>query len=327
MSEFDDFLCRLCGRTLPAYPATDQVSQDPKVINCGVCGIYEIDETAWLLFRDPLTAPTDRHLLSALTRTAPARGVGRERITCDSFKRLREGAIVEKTFTERRAGLLDWLAYLSRRDRKAPYGAVVQLDPMKDYPVAYCRDLRDGNHTEWGFILQHLLKTGLVSDLGNGLRITEAGWEQLESLPRATGAQGFIAMAFKDMDHVHEAIAAAIEAAGYRPLRIDRSEFVGGVMDEITVRIRESRFVVADLTHNRGGVYYEAGFALGRGIQVIPTCRKDQLDEGSANRVHFDMQGLNMLPWEEGNLGDFTKRLEFRIASVFGRGPFLKAEI
>ena len=38
-------------------------------------------------------------------------------------------------------------------------------------------------------------------------------------------------------------------------------------MDRIIAQIRASKFVVADFTRNRGGVYYEAGFALGLGSQ------------------------------------------------------------
>jgi hypothetical protein len=89
-------------------------------------------------------------------------------------------------------------------------------------------------------------------------------------------------MAFKGMNPVRVAIEAAVTRAGYRPMRIDGHEYIGGIMDEIIARIRESRFVVADLTHNRGGVYYEAGFAFGLGIPVIPTCRNDHLVSAGA---------------------------------------------
>ncbi len=37
------------------------------------------------------------------------------------------------------------------------------------------------------------------------------------------------------------------------------------------------RFMIADFTGHRGGVYFEAGFAHGLGIPVIWTCREDQL--------------------------------------------------
>ena len=46
-------------------------------------------------------------------------------------------------------------------------------------------------------------------------------------------------------------------------MRIDAKEYAGGVMDEIISEIRRARFVIADCTQQRNGVYFEAGFAIG----------------------------------------------------------------
>ena len=58
-----------------------------------------------------------------------------------------------------------------------------------------------------------------------------------------------------------DVIEPATRAAGYEPLRIDSKPHNGKIDDEIMASIRASRFVVSDFTGNRGGVYYEAGFA------------------------------------------------------------------
>lgn len=55
--------------------------------------------------------------------------------------------------------------------------------------------------------------------------------------------------------------SAGIHDAGYVPTRIDNKEHANKICDEIIVEIRRSRFVVADFTGQRNGVYYEAGFA------------------------------------------------------------------
>lgn len=57
--------------------------------------------------------------------------------------------------------------------------------------------------------------------------------------------------------------------------------------------IRESRFVVADVTGHRPGVYYEAGFAFGLTLPVIWTCRSDH-----RNDIHFDTRQFNHIFWE-----------------------------
>ena len=88
-------------------------------------------------------------------------------------------------------------------------------------------------------------------------------------------------------DVYEKAIEPGVRDAGYEALRIDRKEHNNKIDDEIIAEIRRSRFVIADFTHGdqgvRGGVYYEAGFARGLGLEVISTCRQDLLDE---NQIH-----------------------------------------
>ena len=120
----------------------------------------------------------------------------------------------------------------------------------------------------------------------------------------------------------------AITDAGYKPVRIDQIEHIDRIDDRIIAEIRRSRFVVADFTHRifddnyppeacgaRGGVYYEAGYAHGLGIDVIFTCRNDLID-----LVHFDTQQYNHIVWEAPD--DLRAALTTRIAAVIGDGPF-----
>lgn len=114
-----------------------------------------------------------------------------------------------------------------------------------------------------------------------------------------------------------DAIKPAILLAGYEPKRIDEHEYIEGVVDEILTLIRQSRFVIADLTGGRGGVYYEAGFAKGLGLKVIFTC-----NEKYFNQRHFDTQHYNCLKWQDGQYEDFTKKLANRIEAMIGRGNY-----
>ena len=94
------------------------------------------------------------------------------------------------------------------------------------------------------------------------------------------------------------------------------------VYDKIIASIRQSRFVVADLTCNnvcdqdraRGNVYYEAGFAEGLNIPVILTCRHDSL----AN-IHFDLKPHVTIVWRD--TADLQKQLTLRIQRLLGQGP------
>ena len=110
-------------------------------------------------------------------------------------------------------------------------------------------------------------------------------------------------------------IYKAISDAGYRPERIDRVEHNNKIDDQIIAMIRQSKFVIADFTGGRGGVYFEAGFALGLGIPVIWTVREKRL-----NRVHFDNRQYNFVTWTD-DVEDFRLRLQNRIEATIGPGP------
>jgi nucleoside 2-deoxyribosyltransferase len=88
------------------------------------------------------------------------------------------------------------------------------------------------------------------------------------------------------------ALAKGILDAGYKPHRVDQRDHNDKIDDEIIAQIRKSRFIVADFTGHRGGVYYEAGFAKGLGLEVIWTCREDEIEN-----LHFDITHLYHFFW------------------------------
>ena len=115
---------------------------------------------------------------------------------------------------------------------------------------------------------------------------------------RATGAksdQAFVAMWFDPSteDAWEHGFKTALTETGYDPVRVDLIHHNQKICDRIISEIRRSGLVVADFTGNRGGVYYEAGYAQGLGIPVIWTCRK-----GHMENVHFDTRQYNHVVWE-----------------------------
>ncbi len=153
--------------------------------------------------------------------------------------------------------------------------------------------------------------------------ITAQGWEEIARLRDVNLASrlGFVAMSFKDefASLYEEGIAEGIEQAGYEPRRIDRTEHNNRIDDEIIASIKQSRFVVADFTMDRGGIYFEAGYGLGLGLPVIWLVRKSELES-----VHFDNRQYNFITWNDGEWDELAKRLRNRIEATIGRGPVEK---
>ena len=153
--------------------------------------------------------------------------------------------------------------------------------------------------------------------------LTVEGYARLEELEKANAesSKGFVAMWFdKSTDEAWEkGIKLGIEDAGYEAVRIDEQEHNDKIDDRIIAEIRRSRFIVADFTQGkkgaRGGVYYEAGFAHGLGIEVIFTCREDALQH-----VHLDTRQYNHIVWETPE--ELRRGLAARISAVIGDGPY-----
>ena len=119
----------------------------------------------------------------------------------------------------------------------------------------------------------------------------------------------FIAMWFNnEMFEARVKIEKAIKECGYNPIIIDQKEYNNQIVPEIFHEIKECSFVVADLTGQRNGVYYEAGYAEAIGKPVILTCRK------SNKKPHFDVAQKNTIFWDDTN--DLYSRLLARIIST-----------
>jgi hypothetical protein len=158
---------------------------------------------------------------------------------------------------------------------------------------------------------------------GSGyLRITPSGWSFLLDLQRSStrGSSVFVAMWFNSiMDKVwDEAFLPGIADAGYRALRIDKHQHNNRIDDEIIVKLKECRFLVADFTARRGGVYFEAGFALGLGKPVIWTVRVEEL-----KKIHFDTRQYAFVTWKCDDLPKLRQDLQFRIEATIGKGPLV----
>jgi len=67
----------------------------------------------------------------------------------------------------------------------------------------------------------------------------------------------------------------AVANAGFELRRLDEKPRAGSIMNRLRVEIRKSRFLIADLTNNNSGAYWEAGFADGLGKPVIYTCESN----------------------------------------------------
>lgn len=148
------------------------------------------------------------------------------------------------------------------------------------------------------------------------VKLTPLGWGNVEQ-SYVNGNQAFIAMAFTDREgnEVDKKLSLAIKDAcfdiGWEAKAVNEEEHNDGIMDKVISLINKSRFVIAELTHQKTGVYYEAGYAKGLGLPVIHIVKNDEL-----KKCHFDVQHLNLIAWS--SYEDLKEKLKNRIEATTG---------
>ncbi|MHB8069404.1 MAG: hypothetical protein ACYDIC_16050 [Desulfobaccales bacterium] len=206
---------------------------------------------------------------------------------------------------------------LQNIERKTKYpGQRVELSLKYDSPLAWA-----SNDEEFLYYIISLQDRGLIiNNMTSGLchvTITANGWDYREKLERhiEERTQAFVAMSFsEDLKSVWEGpIYNAITKAGYKPYRVDAEPHIDRIDVKIISEIKNSRFIVADITEQKRGVYFEAGYALGMGLPVIWCVRKDDLEN-----AHFDTRQYNHIVWETAD--DLENQLYDFICAIIGKG-------
>ncbi len=281
----------------------ERISQSMASYHCPVCGTYEMPPFAPEIHG----ASTPNRKLSAWIREQNER---REPV------RFTQKGMIERIL----AGIPDYrplakelklLQALERRSNTP--GHVVNLTLGVDFPLAYA-----SSSAECEFYLRGLEERGLVKSKSviNNVVITSAGWDYLDKhasdLEERT--QGFVAMSFSTvMKPIWEdAMKPAILQAGYTPYRIDEDAHSENIIFRIMAEIKDSRFVVADLTEQNSGVYFEAGYAMGLELPVIWSIRKDDVDN-----VHFDTAQYNQIRWDSAE--ELREGLFDYISAIIGK--------
>ena len=124
-----------------------------------------------------------------------------------------------------------------------------------------------------------------------------------------------------ELDRVcDEVLVPAVESAGLVARRVDRDNEGGLLKVEIVEFLERAVIIVADLTNERPNCYLEVGYAMGLGKKrnLILTAREDHHHRSpnyrlEGPRVHFDLEGYDLLLWDPNDLEKFRSDLGARI--------------
>ncbi len=304
--------CKVCDQQAEVLSANGWLH-----VSCVRCGDFFIEQEVVDDNQDKLSDQVNVTKISGWVRENQ-----REKIDTKKFDWLLDKLVIPNVY-EKAQRLIKWL------NKKTTYpgrSVPVNLVPTDSSLIELLSICWAYNEKEIRYLIDYLSDKGFLTrnttdnNVNIFLTITPAGFSYIEDMQKNPNSNlGFCAMWFDEEVRPawENAIEPAIKQAGYNPKRIDAHPHNGVIVDEIISLIRGSKFIISDLTGNRGGVYYEAGYAKGLGLEVIFTCRKDYLDK---NMLHFDVRHYNFLAWESEKYDEFKKNLALRIESTIGRG-------
>jgi len=337
MRGLDKTKCPVC-RSVAEITVLTTTGPDLYRVKCLRCGLFKITGTFSAMlggpYRDTELSEDRISNLSSYIRENPNQLISEQDV--DFIRRLSSPSVGEKA--------TKLLRYVARQHPYAGEEFTVQWDKLEPVLLSFENPLpmfTEDALKEYAFLLSCFaaswsrnaeefifILAGYLTDnrrfLAAGatpqvLHITPAGWDYLHSLemPSSESQGAFVAMWFNVATESlwKEAIRPGVYNAGYEPIRIDAVEHANRIDDEIIARIRACKFLVADFTANRGGVYFEAGFALGLGKRVIWCVKDTDLKE-----VHFDTRQYNFLRWNPDDLPSLREALTNRIEALFGKG-------
>jgi hypothetical protein len=180
---------------------------------------------------------------------------------------------------------------------------------------------------EFELVFRHLRDKGIIEHkTGTGniwvkVTLSFAGWERYDELKRSTSdnRKALMAMQYnnKPLADIFESVFRnAVAKTGFELFRlVDTPQPAGLIDDDLRVKIRASRFLIADLTDGNAGAYWEAGYAEGLGRPVIYTCKKEVF-ENPKSCPHFDTNHHLTILWDSDKPQEAGEKLKSTIRAT-----------
>ncbi|MBS1514361.1 MAG: hypothetical protein JSS63_04990 [Bacteroidetes bacterium] len=179
----------------------------------------------------------------------------------------------------------------------------------------------------FNFVYNRLKEHGYLNMSNNSLTKEGLAYSknliQRDSNVTAFSKTVFVAHSFSPnmIKFFKETIRPIVEEFNLSAISISGEEPSETLDVSILNQIAQSRFIISDVTEARPSVYFEAGYAHGREIRVIYTCREDHNSDSENfvaknNKVHFDIRNRKITWWDMKNLEPFKEELRERIKQL-----------
>tara|TARA_R110002020_G_scaffold98272_2_gene234138 strand:- start:131 stop:1084 length:954 start_codon:yes stop_codon:yes gene_type:complete len=280
--------CHITGLPTTDFPSSEDICEY----------FIEIDKNKFLLkfnwdHKNNSFVESNKYILYGLLLNGkfPNKYIGAsgEILNNSKLEKLIQEAVVPKSPDEKKDNLLIYLHSLQEYE-----GSPIRFSSENEIAA---RKLYFKNYKELVFFIYTLQDQGLIGFKGtktsdsthiSQINLTYEGLTKVIELAESgnKSKRCFIAMSFSpEATEIRDAIKKVIYELGFVPILIDEIHYDSHITinDALIAEIKKCKFMVADFTEHKYGVYFEAGYALGLKRPVIYTCKNDDF-----GKTHFD---------------------------------------
>jgi hypothetical protein len=296
-SDKQQIKCVVCNS-----PANGWSEDAGRSVDCKSCGDFYIWQQAIYALEQILTTEIQRAIVSYSIRKLSTKTKKRPELNYDFLKTVAGRRLPSPP--EASDNFLLWVA----EQAQGRAGHSVDILEMDETFLGIVGAV---DYSDIAWIIDNLTALELVmgegSHFGGGgdgrwvLRLTGKGWNRVEELNRAHIASqyAFFARRFEnaELDVVFERclIPAVLQTGFELRLATQRAGLIDAIIED---EIRRCRFLIADLSDDNAGAYWEAGFAEGLRKPVIYICRDRQAnDTEREKKTHFDTDHRQTVRW------------------------------
>lgn len=171
----------------------------------------------------------------------------------------------------------------------------------------YAQELNDFDQKYSGFVerLEYEQLNSVKSDWGEHAADLIALAEKVAESRTVTVIMSYAGLA--DVEDAFDSFVQVCEELGYRCERLTEENAGDRILPDILDRIERAAFAIVDLTDLRPNVFYELGYAEGRGKKVIITAK-------AGTALPFDVKDMPTICW--GSQRQLRDNLKKRIISI-----------
>ena len=286
--------CRVCRSS---SNVVNTFGQDLEDINCIRCGDFQI-----IYNFGSFPIPIEEDKLCALVSYTIRKMQGAKRPIFDIIFLKSISAVNLPSPADATDNLLLW--FDQEADGRA--GKTVEYN-LTDEALPGIIGVVNYHDIRWAVL--NLIELGLIrsqifenpTSQSDTVQLTGKGWSRVEELKSARIASNyaFFARRFKNKDldtFADKCLTQAVKDTGYDLHTVTQR---AGLIDAtIEHEIRRCQFLIADLSDDNAGAYWEAGLAEGLGKPVFYLCcEKDPGDPTKDKQTHFDTSHRHTVRW------------------------------